>query len=95
MDHAMDLLKADIGKAINGCLTALPWLVDVDEARRDVIYEMAFQLGVHGVLGFKQMLMHLKEGDYADAAREMLESLWHKQTPSRCEELANIMIGAV
>lgn len=95
MDQALDFLKADIGKAITSCDAALPWLADLDEQRRNVVYEMAFQLGVNGVLAFNHMLQHLRGGDYADAAREMLESLWHQQTPNRCEELAEIMIGGV
>jgi len=56
-----------------------------------VVIEMVFQLGVGNVSKFKNMLEALKESDYAHAAVHMLASNWHKQTPERCEELAEIL----
>jgi lysozyme len=56
-----------------------------------VVIEMVFQLGVGNVNKFKNMLEALKESDYAHAAVHMLASNWHKQTPERCEELAEIL----
>jgi GH24 family phage-related lysozyme (muramidase) len=56
-----------------------------------VIVEMIFQLGVGGVSKFKMMLNALRMHDYETAANQMLNSEWHRQTPKRCEELANIL----
>ena len=56
-----------------------------------VIIEMVFQLGIGGVGKFKMMLEALKESDYANAAVHMLASNWHKQTPQRCEDLAEVL----
>ena len=56
-----------------------------------VVIEMVFQLGIGGVSKFKNMLESLKESDYANAAVHILASNWHKQTPTRCEELAEIL----
>lgn len=61
-----------------------------DEAK-DVISEMAYQMGVNGVLKFKKMWIAMKLGNYKKAATEMLDSTWHTQTPYRAEKLANIM----
>ena len=58
---------------------------------RDILIQMCFQLGKTGVLGFKKMLTALEKGDYKTAAKEMLNSDWHRQTPKRCERLANEM----
>jgi hypothetical protein len=33
----------------------------------------------------------LKNNEYSKAADEMLNSAWYRQTPSRCEELSNLM----
>ncbi len=54
---------------------------------------MVFQMGVAGVLKFKKMLAALKDRDYAGAAKEMLDSLWAKQTPERAQRLADEMRG--
>ena len=37
------------------------------------------------------MFAALNEYDYTRAAEEMLNSAWYRQTPSRCEELSNLM----
>lgn len=61
------------------------------EARQGVIIEMVFQLGMSGVLKFKRMWAAIDAGDYAQAAVEMRDSEWRKQTFARCMELAEIM----
>jgi len=60
------------------------------QTSREIIIEMCFQLG-YRVSKFKRMWEALKVGDYINASKEMLDSNWHKQTPKRCEYLANIM----
>jgi len=63
----------------------------LNEARQGVIIEMVFQLGMGGVLKFKRMWAAIDAGDYDEAAAQMIESVWHKQTRTRCEDLAAIM----
>lgn len=64
---------------------------ELNEARQGVIIEMVFQLGMGGVLKFKRMWAAIDAGDYDEAAAQMLDSRWHKQTRTRCEDLAAIM----
>jgi lysozyme len=52
---------------------------------------MVFQLGKTGVSKFKNMFAALKEYDYTRAAAEMINSAWYRQTPSRCEDLSELM----
>jgi hypothetical protein len=37
------------------------------------------------------MFAALNEFDYTRAAAEMMNSAWYRQTPSRCEELSNLV----
>lgn len=62
----------------------------VDEAK-EIIYEMAYQLGVKGVLSFKKMFKALNDLDYKRAAEEMQDSLWFTQTPNRAKRLIKRM----
>jgi len=66
-------------------------LGDLSLVRRGVLLEMAYQLGVAGVLKFKRMWAALAKQDYETAAIEMLDSRWAQQTPERAKELAGIM----
>jgi lysozyme len=67
------------------------WYNNLDPVRQDVILDMAYNLGVDGLLGFKKMIKALENKKYNQAAREMLDSKWAKQVGNRATELAAIM----
>ncbi len=68
-----------------------PWLNTAPEKVMEVLVEMQFQMGVAGTAKFKKMWAALEAGDYELAAKEGLDSKWHKQTPARAEELMTII----
>lgn len=70
---------------------AEPWLDDQPEDVQRALANMAYQLGVSGVLRFRKMLAALRSGDREKAAEEMINSKWHAQTPERCERLAKLV----
>lgn len=92
-EEAEYLLVNDIANCKAQVLKEFPWSVGLDNARREVLIEMCFQLGINRLSLFTKMLRALQSGNYAKAADEMLDSAWHKQTPKRAETLANIMRG--
>lgn len=59
--------------------------------RADALVNMAFNLGVNGLLKFKKMLAAIEMGDYVTASKEMLDSKWAKQVGERANELARQM----
>jgi len=89
-DILEELFDKDFNKAVQGAEELLEDYV-VAPLAKEVIIEMVFQLGKTGVSKFKNMFAALKEYDYTRAAAEMLNSAWYRQTPSRCEELSNLM----
>ena len=58
-----------------------------------VLIDMAYQMGVSGLLKFKNMLASIRSGDYQDAAEHLLDSNYAKQTPSRAEANATVLRG--
>ena len=82
------LLNNDIQRKTAEVLKALPWAAKLDPARFLVLVNMAFQLGITGLLGFKNTLALIQIGDFDRAAENMVLSKWHSQTPARCERLA-------
>ena len=66
-----------------------PWVAALDPVRLGVLENLTFQMGVHGVAEFKQMLAALQQGDFAAAAVALLDSALAKtQAPSRAQRLA-------
>lgn len=90
-DEAAYLLSNDI-KRVEGQLDRdLPWWRDLDEVRQRVLLNMAFNLGINGLLSFVNTLSKMKAGDFAGAADGMLDSLWRKQVGNRAVRLADMM----
>lgn len=89
-DEADELLYADIAKAKHLLAKELPWTEDLPQLKREILTEMVFQMGINGLLKFHNLLFHARSGDEDGVVHSMLSSLWHKQTPDRCEELANL-----
>ena len=85
------MLDNDILKARRAITENMLWVTQMDNARYGVLLEMVFQMGIGGVLKFKNTLAAMQRGDYTAAAAGMLDSLWAKQTPARATELAKIM----
>jgi lysozyme len=79
--------------------------IKLDGARRTVLIDMAYALGMTGLMRFKKMWEALQEDDYGKAADEILDSAWHRELVKmrgdrnfevRTEELARIMkTGAI
>ena len=83
-------------KLLDAELTArLPWISKLDPARKGVLINMAFQMGVAGLLGFKNTLALIQEGKYQEAARAVLQSKWATQTPARAQRLSNQMAKGI
>lgn len=58
---------------------------------KTVLINMAFNMGLKGMLGFRNTLKFIKEFNYLQAARNMELSLWYSQVGSRAKELVQRM----
>jgi lysozyme len=85
------LLRNDINDRIEALTRAIPWFQDLDDVRKGVLLNMAFQMGTVGLLNFKNTLRMVERGDYDGAAIGMLASKWATQTPERAQRLARQM----
>jgi lysozyme len=63
-----------------------------NDARKAVLVNMAYQLGITGLLKFKRMIAAYRDCNYIQASNEMLDSRWAKQTANRAETLAEQML---
>ena len=60
----------------------------LNDARKNVILNMAFNLGYNGIMKFKKMWSALENKDYIEAGYQMIDSKWAKDVGSRADELA-------
>lgn len=85
------LLGNDIAAVQQQVLNALPWAAQLDDVRQRVLLDMAFNMGIGGLLSFKNTLATIKAGDYTKAAAMMLDSRWAGQVGRRAERLSRMM----
>lgn len=91
---AEKILDTKITKFKKQVYNALPWLTYAPMDIQDALCEMAYQMGVAGLLGFKNTLALIKERKYTQAAENMLKSKWATQTPKRAKQIANLVRNA-
>lgn len=90
-EEAAYLLNNDIQSRLIALESRIPWFKRLDDARKGVLLNMSFQLGIGGLMGFKNTLAKIEAGDYEVAAANMLKSKWARQTPNRAKRLARQM----
>lgn len=91
-EKAEALLLEDVVGIAEDLDFALPWWRELDEVRQGVVLNMAFNMGVPRLKGFKRALGAMQIGDYPRAGTEMLDSAWAKQVKGRAAELARQMV---
>ena len=82
------LLQNDVDDRIDQLTRRLQWFQNLDDARKGVLLNMAFQMGVDGLLGFKNTLKLIEDGHYPEAAEAMMQSKWAQQMPNRAKKMA-------
>lgn len=85
------LLAQDIHATFAQLDAHLPWWRTLDEVRQRVVANLAFNLGIGKLLGFKNALGAMQRGAYAIAAAAMRNSAWFSQVGDRAARLCQAM----
>jgi len=88
---AVYLAQNDVQIVEEELLRAHPCVDRLDSVRQLILMDMAFNMGVPRLCKFAKMWNAIHNEDYANAAKEMLDSRWANQVKSRATKLANAM----
>lgn len=89
--RASEILQYDLARIWGTLQLHLPWVATLPEVYSGVLANMSFNMGVNGLLGFKNMLGAVQHGQYDDAALDMQESAWFHQVGARAQRLVKQM----
>jgi lysozyme len=81
-----DLAEKLLAKDVEQCAkqaSEFPFFNSMNDARRAVVIDMIYQLGISGFKAFKKMIERLEKGDWKGAALEMIHSRWYTQSGRR------------
>jgi lysozyme len=90
-EEAFFLCSNDVWK-IYGKLLKYEWFRILNDERQEALINMAFNIGISGLLKFKKMIAALEREDFEAAAQEALNSKWATQVGYRSGELANVIL---
>jgi len=82
LDHDIDVAEAVARRLFVG-------FDELSEARRNVLTDMAFNMGEGTLSRFAKLRHNVAIKNYEQAAKEMLDSRWAKQVPNRAQQLIN------
>ncbi len=81
----------DIERVQNELGRSFPWFSDLDEARRDAMIDIAFNLGLTRLRSFVNALEAMAHGQYEIAANEFMDSRWSQQVGNRAVEVTEMI----
>ena len=90
-DEADLMLNNDIEKFKKAVRENIDFFGKLNKARQWVLINMAFNMGIQGLLKFKNTMAAIENGNYKGAADQMLLSKWAAQVKSRAVELSKQM----
>ena len=77
-DECLYLLRNDIQR-VTSEITDYGWFKSQDSVRREVLIELAFNMGVNGLLEFKETLNLIQNKKYSQACAALQDSKWSHQ----------------
>jgi lysozyme len=91
-EQAERTLMLEIGICVSDVAKALPWSSTLDICRRDVLVAMRYQLGLNGLLDFPMFLKAMRDHNWEEAARQLRNSMFYRQTTNRVERLMAMVL---
>tara|TARA_Y100000589_G_scaffold79624_1_gene73288 strand:- start:1617 stop:2216 length:600 start_codon:yes stop_codon:yes gene_type:complete len=89
--EAQLMLSNDIDDFADRLKREIPWMAELSPVRQRVLLDMAFNLGISGLLKFKRTLKAIRAKQYEKAAEMMLDSRWATQVGQRAKRLSKMM----
>ena len=84
-------LKEEVDKVERSLMSNHNWFRKLDIDRRTIIISMAYQLGMTGLLKFKNMIAAIERKDWTEAGLAAVDSKWYRQTKQRAERHAKVL----
>lgn len=85
------LLQNDIKRVCADLDRSIPWWRQMTDRRQQAVANLAFNLGITGLMTFKRTLACMRSGDYARAAENVLKSKYATQVGKRAQRVAQMI----
>ena len=90
-EEALKILKFDVNKVINQLNDKLDFFSELPANHQFVLIDLAFNMGVSGLLKFKNTLAAFKKQDKNAIKSGLSNSKWARQVPNRAKRVINLI----
>ena len=91
-DEMVDrLFSISLDRATVGCKDLFPDFDNFSDNRKMALIDFTFEMGERGESKFTHAVAAINAGQWDDAARYMLESLWAEQVPNRAKDVTDLI----
>ena len=91
-ENCLKVLALKLSSVYDQLSHAIGFFTTLSNMRQVALLDLAYQIGVHGLLCYKHMLVDLKIGDIKQAAIDEMDSLEAKQTPNRAKHIRDLIL---
>ena len=92
-DEAEYMLHNDITRCVDDLYSIFPYFQALEFDQQTALTDMMFNLGKTRFLKFKKMIQAVKDNDFGEAAKQILDSRYAKQLPKRAKRNAELIRG--
>lgn len=78
IDECMMILRSRL-RALRRSLSAYDWYNKQDDVRKDVVVELAYNMGIPTLLQFKKFIAAMDDRQVVLAAKELIDSNWYNE----------------
>lgn len=90
-NEAESMLQTDLEYLIIQLPKRIHFFAQLDDVRQAVLFDIGYNIGVNGLLGFDNMLSDMMVFDFDDASDELLDSKLCKEEPEREANLIQML----
>lgn len=90
-EEGAHLLERDLRWLQPRLIYTYPIVDSIGPVRRAALLNMAYSLGITGIIGLTQMWAAIEAGAWNEAADEIMGSYWARQTKSRAHDIAYML----
>ncbi len=86
-NEALPILTGRALSVVNGLRSAASWIAGLSEPRQRALSNMAYQLGVTGLLKFNTFMSLMEHGQFDQAADDLETTAWYGQSGDRAKRI--------
>lgn len=91
-EESAEILDMRAKKIAAQLVARLPWFNSLSEGRQRALTDMAYNLGVDGLLSFNTFISLMQSGQYPAAAADLKTTLWAGQVHDRATRIEALIV---